>query len=134
MRLTYISDSGRSVTMGGAPFVLESVAGIHGLTATVYDYQQYRQDCSVYVASRLEPRDITLGLRILTDVVANRLRLLETFDPKVMGRLVLQRDGFVWQIACVVTQAPQAAPTHGGKITVQLRAQPLLAGGKGTAR
>lgn len=122
MILTFHSDNGRSITLGDPPYLLTTAAGLHGLTNTVYDYAQPQQDGTVYAGSRLEPREISLGVQIMTDVVANRIKMLEAIDPKSLGTLVIQRGGFVRRIECVVTQAPTFTPARGDTCTFQLRA------------
>lgn len=122
MTLTYQSDSGRTIQIGGdSTYMLTGVDGIHGLTASVHSYTQYQQDGETYVGSQMQSRVISLQLYITGgDIPAKRIELLRAFSPKEQGTLTLRRGYFVRQIRCVVEQAPSFAQTNGYKCGVGL--------------
>ncbi len=126
MKLIYTNSAGGSVTFAtdddlrGADILLKEADGIHGLQADVQLVTQYGQDGGTPVSSQLKPRSITLGCKIIRNVIATRLALLQVMDPKLKGVLTLQRGSFERRINCEIEEAPAFERRGGDSFTVDL--------------
>lgn len=119
----YTNDLGASVEFSGSsPFLPTEADGIFGLPVGISTSSQYGQDGETVAGQKLSARQVSIGARIMRDVIDNRIHLLETFHPKHGGVFKLIRGDFVRCLRCVVEQAPSFSPVRGDIFNLTLKA------------
>lgn len=110
-KLIYTNETGRSVEISHSSlFFLESIEGLDAVKNIIYTQRSPFQDGVTEVGSSLEPRDITIRGSINAtrkeEVLKHRQRLIQTFNPKLKGKLRYQAGELVREIDCSVEFAP----------------------------
>lgn len=99
------------VTFDSVPFIYSSITGVDGLDNTLYKTNGSGQDGSTVVNHRLEDRDMTLSIMVKSngekELQANRIKLLQLFNPHHKGILTHERGGIIRAIEVNVVVAPR---------------------------
>lgn len=110
--LIYVNSRGEEVDLYSHPFRLMSFLGLGDTSATIQSQKTPFLDGSVYVGTRLEEKEIEIGIEIggknQEEVNQNRRRIGSIFNPKLgEGTLKYISNADVKQIRCV----PDAVPS-----------------------
>jgi len=110
-KLIYKNELGKSLEIShSSVFFLQKVEGLGAIKNIIYTQKSPNQDGVTVTKDSLDLRDITIeGSINSTDrekVLAHRRILLQTFNPKLKGRLEYQLGEFKKEIDCKVEYAP----------------------------
>lgn len=105
MKLDYIDDRGRELSLTGNPyFKLTNADGLTGATADIATSTVPGMDGDFVNNVQVQPRSIVLDLSIETDVEATKRRILQVIKAKKDCSLRMEQDGRRLRIAGVVEQ------------------------------
>lgn len=120
----FTNSLGQSVKFADAPFFIQSVEGLGGLTANVQSQKSAYQDGSIYLDTILDDREIAIGFLIVADFKANqtygdvsqmREYIAEVLDPKLgEGTLEYKNERVTRIIKCVPASVPDY-PDNGSR-------------------
>lgn len=110
-KLIFTNSAGESVELFDRPYRLTKVEGLGDVEADVQMQKAPYQDGESLIDTVLEPRYMSLELKIvgddLADVEAKRRKLAAVFNPKLqLGTLKYIRDDMVRQIQVVAESVP----------------------------
>ncbi len=110
-KVTYINDLGQRIDIAYSfPFFLQSISGIDGINSENYRIKGMGQDGTTLAGSTLDERNIRLIGSIKGDtkdiIERQRLKLLQTFNPKIKGWLHYEYGNLKRKIRCSVIKAP----------------------------
>jgi len=123
--VTFINSLGESVYLGeDAPFVLIKIEGTGATDVYVQTQKSPFQDGTTYIDNTLEPRTISIELRILAEneneMVEYRHRLLQAFNPKLgLGELKYQFGNVTRRIKAIAEFPPTFPHAGDFKDTMQ---------------
>jgi len=121
-KLIFINSRGENIELFGRPYRLTRVEGLGDVGADVQTQKAPYQDGESLIDTVLEPRFMTLELKIvgtdLADVEEKRRRLSTVFNPKLqLGTLRYVRGDMVREIKVVAESVPvfPDGPTNRGR-------------------
>lgn len=108
---TYTNERSQSAEISHfSPFFLVSVEGADAIKNIVYTQKSPNQDGVSKTGDSLEPRDIMIKGSInktkKDEILKQRQKLLQIFNPKLEGKLRYQTGEFAKEIDCTVEHGP----------------------------
>ena len=125
-KLTYINGGGESISFSRFSVYLPTdVDGISNIANTIFADSTMGQDGDSFIASRIEPRDITITCTILErDPGKARMRRRDAthcFNPQLSGALIYEYGDFKRAISCKVSDLTFSKSRAYQKFVLQLR-------------